>query len=484
MAKIIIVGGGVAGLSAGIYAGLAGHDAVICERHTKPGGNLTGWQRGEYHIDNCIHWLTGTNPMTDTYKMWCDLGVLGDVDIYQGDVLYTCERDGKRLSLYRSIDKIEREMLFLSPEDKNEILSFTSAVRTIRKMCGTGGEYSNEKISLPGLVCAVPNLLKYYFLSCGELSKRFSHPLIRDLIVSVLGEQFGALSLLVVFTTFTGDNGGIPSGSSVAMADRMSERFKSLGGELILDRAVIGISGEGKKANGIFLADGTEIYADYIILATDPQISYEKLLGKSMPTDFSKIYNDARMPRFSSYHAAFSCDADAVDFRGDFVFEIPDAAKRILRTKYLIIREFSHESGFYPPGKNIIQTITFCDEAFSRRLISLRKNMSEYMNFKSEIAKVIRELIVSKFPSLSDSLECIDVWTPASYNRYTDAQIGSYMSAVLPSRRLPLPISCESGVYDNVVLATQWQNPPGGLPIAADMGRRAVSKILQKMRGL
>ena len=83
MAKIAIVGGGVSGISAGIYAQLSGHTATICERHNVAGGNLTGWQRGGYHIDNCIHWLTGTNPNTDGYRMWDTLGALGDVDVYQ-----------------------------------------------------------------------------------------------------------------------------------------------------------------------------------------------------------------------------------------------------------------------------------------------------------------------------------------------------------------------------------------------------------------
>ena len=45
MAKVIIVGGGVAGLSAGIYALMAGHSAVIYEKHTEAGGNLTGYEQ-------------------------------------------------------------------------------------------------------------------------------------------------------------------------------------------------------------------------------------------------------------------------------------------------------------------------------------------------------------------------------------------------------------------------------------------------------
>ena len=88
MAKAVIVGGGVAGLSAGIFAQLTGFDTEILEAHQKAGGNLTGWDRGEYHIDNCIHWLTGTNPVTDLYGMWETLGALGGVDIPARDALY------------------------------------------------------------------------------------------------------------------------------------------------------------------------------------------------------------------------------------------------------------------------------------------------------------------------------------------------------------------------------------------------------------
>ena len=70
LAKIIIIGAGVSGLSAGIYAQMNGHNATIYERHFKAGGNLTGWDRCGYHIDNCIHWLTGTNPATELYRTW------------------------------------------------------------------------------------------------------------------------------------------------------------------------------------------------------------------------------------------------------------------------------------------------------------------------------------------------------------------------------------------------------------------------------
>jgi len=59
--KVIIIGGGVAGLSAGIYGQLNGYDTEILEMHTLPGGQCTAWKRKGYTFDYCIHWLVGTS---------------------------------------------------------------------------------------------------------------------------------------------------------------------------------------------------------------------------------------------------------------------------------------------------------------------------------------------------------------------------------------------------------------------------------------
>ena len=97
MSKVLIVGGGVAGLSAGIYARLSGHEAIVCEKHAIAGGNLTGWNRGEYHIDNCIHWLTGTNPKSPHYKIWKEVGALDGVAIYYADSFFTAKYNEQTL---------------------------------------------------------------------------------------------------------------------------------------------------------------------------------------------------------------------------------------------------------------------------------------------------------------------------------------------------------------------------------------------------
>ena len=60
MKRILIIGGGISGLTAGIFAQKLGFESIIFEKHSILGGKCTGWDRGHYHIDGCIHWLTGT----------------------------------------------------------------------------------------------------------------------------------------------------------------------------------------------------------------------------------------------------------------------------------------------------------------------------------------------------------------------------------------------------------------------------------------
>lgn len=485
MSKILIIGGGVSGLSAGIYAQLQGYEAIICERHNIAGGNLTGWDRGGYHIDNCVHWLTGTNPNTKFYKMWEDLGAVGDVEIFKGESLYTCEYDGQRLSLSRDIQKFEKDMLSISPGDKREIRSFIRAIEVFQGLFDIGGKEHNEKVRLGAALRSAPALIRYYNMTIGELSNRFKHPLLRFFMRAFWGENFGAFTLIYVFANFCGENGDIPKGGSTAMAERMVERFISLGGTLLLRKEAVKVEIDNGKARSVIFADGTSIEADYVVITGDPTKAFGGYLDIPMPKKLKSFYDDSRMIRFSSYHCAFACDSETLPFEGDYIFEVPEKYSSILNTKRMIIREFSHENTFAPKGKNLIQTLTYVYEDDAKEFIDLKnRRRDEYRAKKKELSELICRIIEEQLPMLKDKLTCIDVWTPSTYNRFTDTEIGSWMGFALPSKKFPSRIENTVEGLSNVILATQWLQPPGGLPIAAEGGKIAIQTIdeLEKIK--
>lgn len=185
--KVVIIGGGVAGLSAGVYARLAGFEAEIYEKNTIPGGECIGWNRKGYHIDNCIHWLTGTKKGTELYDVWKTVGALSDETEYaKVDSFYTSEYKGEVATLWNDLERTEKELKALSPEDAEEIEKFIQYV-----------EYSKQR------------------LMCDYLPKSYC-----------------TYSFLVSYATMADGNGNIPLGASLQMSLRMEKRFKELGGKI------------------------------------------------------------------------------------------------------------------------------------------------------------------------------------------------------------------------------------------------------------
>ena len=71
---IAIIGGGLAGLAAGVYAQRNGYRTHIFEHANQPGGVAAWWRRGGYHIDGGIHFLMGHKPGGSLHALYRQLG--------------------------------------------------------------------------------------------------------------------------------------------------------------------------------------------------------------------------------------------------------------------------------------------------------------------------------------------------------------------------------------------------------------------------
>lgn len=122
--KIVIVGAGISGLSAGIHALQKSFDVEIYESHHLVGGQCTGWQRKGYSIDGCIHWFTGTKKGTPLYTLWETCGALSEhTQITHHECIASYIDENRRVyHLYSDIQKMEAELLRIS------VLTYTQAL--------------------------------------------------------------------------------------------------------------------------------------------------------------------------------------------------------------------------------------------------------------------------------------------------------------------------------------------------------------------
>src|SRR4051794_3101451 len=74
--KIVIIGGGIAGLSSAVYALKCGYQVEVVEMHDMAGGLAMSWRRGPYTFETCLHWLVGSRPGGEFHSAWqeiCDI---------------------------------------------------------------------------------------------------------------------------------------------------------------------------------------------------------------------------------------------------------------------------------------------------------------------------------------------------------------------------------------------------------------------------
>src|ERR1035437_1667384 len=230
--KIIIIGGGIAGLSCGCYLQMNGLQTEILEAGALPGGLCTAWHRGPYVFDGCLRWLIGTNPSSAFHQIWQELGAIAGREILTHDEMLHVEgADGRTQAVPADLDKLSREFKRIAPEDTALI---DQLVRAARRCTSLEPPLDNpvdlmtplEKMRT-GLrhLWMVPILLKWKNLTIPTYLARYRNDFLRETLMAIAGnERMSALVLVMVLAFRTRQNSGFVAGGSRAFAEAIAGR--------------------------------------------------------------------------------------------------------------------------------------------------------------------------------------------------------------------------------------------------------------------
>ena len=487
--RLIIIGGGISGLAAGVYGQLSGFETLLLEKHHIVGGQCTGWERNGFHIDNCIHWMTGSNPDKCLYKIWKRVGALGpDVEMIKNESLIRVDdKDGKHYHVWRDLSKMRDEMLSLAPEDKEVIEEFIDAVDRYRDVEIFGipvEQYSVwDYLRLIFKMRRVSKATKKYSkISIADFREKFKNPLLRRAMDVCMPDHFYAEALFYTYGTFVCSDGDIPKGGSRETALRMQKRFEELGGKTMLNSPVedIIIDTATHRTTGVKLVNGNILEADFVIAATDVSVTMEKLLGGSVKDEyFAKRFEDKKnYPVGSHMVIYFGCNCRPEHLPDCVAFE-EEPFRLCNRDGHLIVlKNYMYEESFAPEGKCVMQVMLLQDENdFDFWSELYNKNRNEYKEEKSRVAESVRIQVEKHFPELAGQLEVVEILTPYSFHKWTGAYKGAYMSFITTKN---IKIERHRGRVPgikNMYLAGQWINPPGGLPNALTSGKFAIQRL-------
>jgi phytoene dehydrogenase-like protein len=500
--SIIIIGAGIAGLSAGCYAQMNSYKTKIFEMHDKPGGLCTSWKRKGYTIDGCIHYLLGSRPGTIFYRVWEELGaVQGKRMIDQDEFMRIDGKDGKTFIAYNDLDSLEQHMKELAPEDSDAIEEFIEGARIFTQY-DLPFEKATELLSPIDRMKESPLLpfalavRKWTETSIRDFAKRLKNPFLREAFLQ-FQVVYRSFELPVLFRQLAIAYGhmksaGFPVGGSLEFARSIERRYLGLGGNISYRSRVSKILVKNGHAIGIRLEDDTEHFADYVLSAADGHSTiFDMLEGKYINKEIRGYYDKLPLS-LTPVHVSLGVASSFKNLphRINYPLEKPITITGIKheRLQFFI---YNFDPTLAPEGKTVVKVIFPSDYGYWKKL---KKNPKHYKAEKKKIADTVVRLLDERFPGFAEKVEMRDVATPLTYERYTGNWKGSTFGWRITTDTFKLHI-CWQHVsvlphylpktlpgLRNFYMAGQWLDPGGGLPVVAISGRNAIQLICNKDR--
>ncbi|MBN1625794.1 MAG: NAD(P)/FAD-dependent oxidoreductase, partial [Deltaproteobacteria bacterium] len=417
--RMVIIGGGIAGLSTGIYALMNGYKPVIYEMHDIPGGLCTAWKRRGYTFDISMHMLVGSSSGPFN-QMWQELGVLKDRKFFYHDVAARIEGIGKSLDICADSQRMEEQMLSLSPVDAGLIKEF---IRLLfgRSMMGFAPLKPAELFGLMDNIRMFFSFLpligvyrKYGHSTMQDFAQRFKDPFLRNAVRFFIDTPGWPMPRFPMFA-MTGmmsssDNAGVPLGGSQDVIFTMAERYKQLGGEIQYKSRATDIITLKDRAIGVRFEDGREILADDIIWAADGhKLIFDILGGRYLSDEIRNMYNDW-MPVRPMVHVAIGVGVDLSREPHTIIFEL-DRPIAIANEEHRWMHFLHHcfDPGMAPKGKSAVEIWYATRYDYWERLAEDRK---AYEAEKKRIADFSIAELDRRWPGFASAVEVTDVPTP------------------------------------------------------------------------
>jgi phytoene dehydrogenase-like protein len=483
--KIVIIGGGVAGLSAGIYSRLNGFDTEIIEMHSITGGQCTAWERKGYRFDYCLHWLVGTRngPFND---IWKETGVLNDdVDIIDHEIHTKIFSDeGREFIIYTDLARWEEYLCKLAPEDTDSIRKMCKDMEKSSFLQPYGDppglrNFGKTIFSMFKMLPVLTLFIKYGKKTCAQYFKslNFKNETLKNFLETLYGTRdFSAIAFIMMFAWFNQKNAGYLTGGSKPMTKRMTDKFLGLGGKLTTRKKVSKIIVNDDIATGVVLSDGSEVRADYVISAADGHSTiFEMLEGRYINKKISNAYDKWEL--FTPIvQVSFGINKDIRSGSPvEIWFKKDQMIGRTQTENGYSIMNYCFDPTMAPEGKTVI--IFRYESPWD-----LWKDISdeEYKTEKEKIEKDTRILIEKHYPGISSDIEVVDVATPITDVRYTGVWKGSYEGFLPSSKNLLDNLNPNLPGLKKFYMAGQWLFPGGGLPPAGQSGKWAVQYICKE----
>ncbi len=482
--KVVIVGAGIAGLSAAVYAQKCGYQTEVLEMNDIAGGLAMSWRRGDYTFETCLHWLYGSNPKSPMHAQWQEIFDIEKLDFVDPEVFACLESpDGRSLTIYADTDRLEAELLAKAPEDGDEIHQLVRGIRRLKnfKLPDPGANWVSRCHTMLGDAPGLPLVRSLSKITSREYGLRFKNPLLRAFFGEGEMAELSALALVFSLAWMGARDAGYAIGGSQAIIQLIQQNLAQLGGRIRFGARVQRILTRNGTAVGVLLANGEEIEADWVISAADGHTTLFNLLDGRYTSDaVNKIYGEWKtFPSFLQVSLGLALDLKGQPPLLTRLLDRPVTVDPGTELHQLSFRFFHYDPTFAPPGKTAV-TCFLPTRNFDYWIKLRASDLNAYRAEKQRVANAVVGELEHRLPQLRGAMDTVDVSTPASVVRFTGNWKGSMEGWMLTPSTGFRQLSNTVPGLSRFMMIGQWVAPGGGLPSGPMTARPAVQAMCKE----
>ena len=466
---VIIIGGGLGGLSSGVMLSKEGLNVCVLEQHSIIGGCLQSFKRHGCSLDTGMHYVGSISEGQIMNQYFKYLGIMDDLQLYKLDENGFDQfhfMDGSTYSHAMGYDRFVDNLASKFPGERANIQKIADRLRTIGELLSP--EYLREgRISNGGI--------EYLSMSAfEEIEKCTNNETLKRVLAGNCGLFAGdrQTSSLYEYGMITHSN---ISGAyafvdgSQQMADLLVDQIEANGGEVRLKSKVSKIVLDGATVDYIELESGEQLRAKWIVSSLHPSVTFSLLENNT-------IYKKAFFTRINSLANTYSIFTT-------YLLLKPDKVKYVNQNHYLFNNpDVWSIDGDYK-GLNIPSTL-LCMQPSSKNeyanvvtlLTPMRYSVCEkwanttiehrgedYREFKARYSEGVIDFVGEYFPELVQNIDRVVTASPLTYRDYTATPGGSAYGIVKDCRNPIVTMVPARTRISNLLLTGQNLNIHGCL---------------------
>ncbi len=457
----IIIGSGMSGLTTAVLLAQYDYRVLVLEKHFKAGGFTHTFKRKQYEWDVGIHYIGEVHNKKSYTRRLFDRVTDGKLQWAKMDDNYD-----RIIFPDKSYDFIAPEEKFIEslsahfPEEEKNIRNYVNLLHTQVK---SGKGFFASK-ALPNWLAPFLRytMTKQFFKNADKTTKEVLQELTEnEKLLGVLTGQWGDHGLPPERSSFAMhamvarhylDGGNYPVGGSRMIAEYATDLIEKLDGKVVVSAGVDEILVKRKKAIGVRLENGDELFAPIIVssgglvntvntfLRNQPQFNrFKSKMKKVQPTEsylclYIGLNKSARALGLKTtnlwIYPGYGHDQNVADYQNDPTGEFP-----VVYVSFPSAKDPDWEKNH--PGCATMEAITLGRwewyEEWEKK--PWKKRGESYEDFKESISQKILDVVYQHVPQAKGAMDFYELSTPLSVRDMAHYQAGEMYGLDHTSKR-------------------------------------------------